>query len=266
MRLISFASLLVFALAGLPVSAATAAPPFRWDGRLGAGQTLEIENVNGPITVQAAAGDQLSVTALRTADRSDPNSVQIRTERDANGILFCAVYPQDGDADQTCRHNGGRHYHDHDSGNNDTRVAFSVRLPAAVAATLRTVNGSIDVSGVASPIDAASVNGHVSVATSSYAQAKTVNGSIRVAMQSATWPSGGLEFASVNGGIDVTLPRSVSAQVHAKTMHGSIVSAVPLSMRRSDMIMKYADGTIGSGKSNLTLTTLNGSIRLAQTP
>ncbi len=188
-------------------------------------------------------------------------------EHTSQGVLICAVYPQSGDAGQTCRQNGGSHYHDHDSGGNDTRVAFSVRLPAPTAATLRTVNGSIDVNDVSSPIDAAAVNGHVYVTTSSYAQAKTVQGAIRVAMQSPNWPSGGLEFASVNGPIDVMVPRSASAQVHLKTLNGSISSALPLRARRGQMrILNYADGTIGSGKSRLTISTLNGSIRLAQTP
>ncbi len=262
-----FNGLLIFVLAGVPAAAGTGAPAYQWADRLSAGQRLEIENVNGPITVQRAAGDRIMVTALRTADLSDPNSVQIHVERDSRGVLICAVYPQDAGADQTCRYNGGRNYHDHDSGNNDTRVAFSVQLPAGTAATLRTVNGSIEADDVASPIDAAAVNGRISITTTSYAQAKTVNGRISVAMQNPNWPNGGLEFASVSGRIDVTIPRSSSAQVHAKTLNGTISSAVPLTARRGEgRIMNYADGTIGSGRSSLTISTLNGSIRLGQTP
>jgi hypothetical protein len=266
MRIVSL-GLLLFAFAGSAAVAQSSAPPFQLDERLAAGQTVEIENVNGPITVRAGSGDRLAVTALRTADGSDPNSVQIHVERDSRGILICTIYPQDGGADQTCRHNGGSDYHDHDSGPNDTRVAFSVQLPASVAATLRTVNGTIDVSNVASPIDAASVNGDVTISTSAYAQAKTVRGHIRVSMQSPVWPAGGLEFASVDGGIDVTVPRSASAQVYAKTLNGSISSSVPLYGRRRNMlILNSADGVIGSGKSRLTIKTLNGSIHLNQSP
>ena len=262
-----FCGFLIVAFTGAWAVADTAAPAYQWGERLAAGQRLEIDNLNGPVTVQRAAGDRVAVTALRTADRSDPNSVQIRVEHDSEGVILCPVYPQDDGSDQTCRHNGGSRSNDRDSAENDTRVSFTVQLPAGVAATLRTVNGSIEVNDVSSPIDAASVNGHVYISTSSYAQAKTVQGVIRVAMGSPSWPSGGLTFASVNGAIDITLPRSADAQIHAKTLNGLISSAVPLNMRRGQMrIMNYADGTVGSGKSRLTITTLNGSIRVERAP
>ena len=227
-----------------------------------AGKSLEIRNVNGPISVSRSGNDMLTVTAVRTADRSDPESVRIRVTHDRRGIVICAQYPDD---DSSCTRDGGTHYNNNQTHANDTTVAFKIELPAGASAALHDVNGSIEASGLDSPIDAATVNGHINISTSSYAQAKTVNGSIRVSMGSSTWPDNRLEFASVNGAIDVTVPKSTSAHVHLKTLNGAIHSNI--SLERNDGvfgIMHRAEGVIGSGRGDLQFTTVNGSISLAK--
>lgn len=136
-----------------------------------------------------------------------------------------------------------------------------------MSATLLSVNGSVDALGLASPVDASAVNGHVSISTSSYARARTVNGSINVSMGDPNWPEDSLAFASVNGTIGVTVPSSTSAHVHFKTMNGSINSDFGIARHDGPFgIMQYADGTIGFGKRSLEFTTINGSIRLAKGP
>lgn len=239
----------------------TAGTEFRLEERF-ANKSLQINNLNGPIEVTRASGDQLRVTAVRTAERSDPDSVQIKVTHDSEGIVICSVYPGQTD---NCTRRGGSHYDNH--GQNDTVVAYTVELPAGSAGALRTVNGSIDARDLASPIDAMAVNGHINVSTTSYAQAKTVNGSIRVSMGSADWPEKNLEFASVNGAIDVSVPKGTSARVHMKTLNGSISSNVSLERHQGMFgIMRDADGVLGSGRNQLSFTTVNGSISLERSP
>lgn len=258
-------------LASTGAFARSTAPDFHWAERIGAKQDVEVDNINGPIDVSRSSSDQVQVTAVRTADESDPNSVQIKVVHDSKGVIICAIYPPDsGEGASDCSRGGGttRHVHSNSGrNNNDTRVAFTLSLPAGVSGTFHAVNGSIAALGLASPVDAASVNGRVTISTSSYAQARTVNGAIHVSMGDPNWPRNGLSFASVNGPIDVTVPGSASARVHMKTLNGRLTSDFPIS--RHDGIFginRSAEGVIGSGRSDLEFNTVNGSITLAKNP
>jgi DUF4097 and DUF4098 domain-containing protein YvlB len=70
-----------------------------------------------------------------------------------------------------------------------------------------------------------------------------------------------LEFATVNGGITLSLPSGASADVRASTTNGSIDSDFPISVR-GRINRHHLSGTIGRGGPGLSLTTVNGNIRL----
>ena len=247
--------------------ARSSAPDFNWSGSLASGQDVEVQNLNGSITVNRASGDSVTVHATRTADRSDPNSTRIVVSRDGEGVVICALFNDQDSSDCARSHVSHTRSGERNRDNNDTRVTFTVELPAGVSAKLFSVNGSVEAHGLASPVDASVVNGHVSISTSSYARAHTVNGSINVSMGNPNWPDDSLAFAAVNGAIDVTIPSSTSARIHMKTMHGSISSDFGISRHDGAFgVMQYADGVIGSGKRTLDFTTINGSIRLAKGP
>lgn len=260
----------IFLAAALMLGSTAAAAPrsaateFRLDEPF-AHKSLQINNLNGPVEVTRASGNELHVTAVRTAERSDPNSVTIKVTHDGEGIVICAVYPGQ---DDNCTRRGGSHYNNHrENGNNDTTVAFTVALPAGSPGAFRVVNGSVDARDLASAVDAMTVNGHINISTTSYAQARTVNGAIHVSMGSADWPVKSLEFASVNGAIDVIVPNATSARVHMKTLNGSIHSNVALNHHEGIFgITRAAEGVIGSGRNDLSFTTVNGSISLQKSP
>ena len=123
-----------------------------------------------------------------------------------------------------------------------------------------TVNGSIDASGLQSDTDAATVNGSVTVATSSSARASTVNGSIKAALGQA--PKAGT-FSTTNGDVTVQLPTSANANVRASTVNGNIKSDFPL-LIDTTRSPKQASGAIGAGGQELAISTVNGSVRLVR--
>src|SRR5215475_5289763 len=113
---------------------------FEWTGQLAPGQSIEIIGVNGSINASAARGGSVAVTAVKTAQRSNPAEVRFETVPHAGGVTVCAIYPSpDGQANE-CRPGGrGRN----NTRNNDTRVDFTVQVPAGIGLIARTVNGSI---------------------------------------------------------------------------------------------------------------------------
>ena len=144
--------------------------------------------------------------------------------------------------------------------NNDTRVDFTVQVPAAIGLLARTVNGSIDAQGLRSDAEGTTVNGSVNLSTTGSARATTVNGSINASLGLAVWPNGG-KFTTVNGGVTLRLPAAVNADVRLSTVSGGIQSDFPLQVS-NDPGPKHAEGVLGGGGQRLDVTTVNGGITL----
>ncbi len=247
------------AVALTALTAPVAAQDFRWTGRVAADQELEIRGVNGRIEATAASGDQIEVTAVKRARRSDPETVTIEVLEHAGGVTICAVYPTPRRArhDTACAPGTDGHMSTED---NDVSVHFTVKVPATVRFAGHTVNGDVAASGLVADVDVGTVNGDVDVTTRGRAEARTVNGSIDATIGRADW-TGDLDFRTVNGAITLTLPADISTDVEAETVNGDIESDFPLTVS-GRFGPRRLRGTIGTGGRNLDLQTVNGSIRL----
>jgi DUF4097 and DUF4098 domain-containing protein YvlB len=235
---------------------------FRWQGRLAAGQAVEIKGVNGDIEAVAATGDEVEVLAVKSGRRSDPSEVTIEVVTHGGGVTLCAVYPASGRgrANECAPGEGGRM----DTSNNDVEVRFTVQVPKGVRFVGRTVNGGIQIAQLDGDVEAYSVNGGVRIDTRGNARAETVNGSITASMGRSDW-SGSAAFETVNGGITLALPADAGAEVSAETVNGSIETDFPLTVR-GKFSGRRVSGTLGSGGRELRLETVNGSIRLRKAP
>ncbi|MDT8436585.1 MAG: hypothetical protein RRA92_07490 [Gemmatimonadota bacterium] len=231
---------------------------FEWEGRVAAGDAVEIRNINGGIRALAADGDRVVVTAAkRDNGRGDPADVRIEVVEHAGGVTLCAVYPAaDGHANE-CRPGGKGRLEAKD---NDVSVEFTVRLPAGVALEAKTVNGGVEAAGLRGDVIAGTVNGAVRVSTTGIARASTVNGSIDAVLGRADW-KGDLAFETVNGGITVSLPADAAARVRATTVNGGLETDFPLTVQ-GRFANRRIEGTIGGGGRDLEMKTVNGSIRL----
>lgn len=264
---IAVAALAAFAqvFAAVPAPAPAAEPQqqneFRWHEPLAAGRVIEIKGVNGNVEATPASGGEVEVVAVKRGRRSNPEDVRIEVVRHGDGVTICAVYPApEGRQPNTCA--AGPNDRSHIQ-NNDVSVNFTVRVPAGVRFTGKTVNGRVEAEGLSADVEARTVNGGVNVSTTGLARASTVNGSIRVVMGHVVWPDE-LEFKTVNGGIDLSVPASLSAQVQAKTVNGEISTDFPMTVTGT-FSRRRLSGTVGSGGRDLRLETVNGSINLRRT-
>lgn len=240
--------------AALPWTASAFQSDFNWTGTLSPGQKLEIKGVNGSIRAELAPGPAIEVTARKTANRSDPASVRIEVVPGSEGVTICSVYPGEHGSN-AC---GGQS----DIKDNDVNVDYTVKLPAGIVLAARTVNGGVTAKGLRSDVHGSSVNGNVHIDTSGFATAKSVNGSLDVAIGNSAW-SGSLDFKTVNGSIDLTLPAAASAEVHASSLNGSLHSDFPLTMN-GRIERRNINARIGAGGRELNLKTVNGGITLHQ--
>jgi len=231
---------------------------FQWTGQLTTGQTLEIKGINGDIHAGPSSTTGAVVTAVKTSRRSNPADVRIEVVPHGGGVTICAVYPDVAGAEPN-RCEPGRESRSHTK-NNDTSVRFDVQVPVGVALVARTVNGGIDGEGLNGDAEGDTVNGSVRLSTTGTATGATVNGELALTMGRTDWRDGA-KFSTVNGGITLRLPGFVNADVRASTLNGSIESDFPITVT-GRMDRRHVEGTIGGGGQPLTLSTVNGSVRL----
>ena len=81
------------ALLALVVLRGSAQADFEWHGQLTSSQALEIRSVNGDIRALPSSTTDAQVTATKSANRSDPNSVRVEVVPHGGGVTICAVYP-----------------------------------------------------------------------------------------------------------------------------------------------------------------------------
>ena len=250
----TIASIAALALAGVQGGQ----DEFKWHGKVPSGGAIEIRGINGSIHAAGTSGGEVEVAAKKHARKSDPAEVEIKVVEHSRGVTICAIYPsRRASRPNECLPGGGGHNETRD---NDVEVDFEVRVPAGVRLVGATVNGEVSAESLDADVEATTVNGGVIVSTRGLVEAATVNGSITATMGRADW-KGPLEFTTVNGAITLTLPSGVGAELRAETVNGSIDSDFPVTVQ-GRVNPSRLRGTIGEGGRELSLTTVNGSIRL----
>ncbi|NOT08314.1 MAG: DUF4097 family beta strand repeat protein [Gemmatimonadales bacterium] len=231
---------------------------FDWRRVIASGKTIEIVGVNGSIDAVGTSGREVEVEAVKRARRSDPDDVRIEVVEHADGVTICAVYPSGRNGERNECREGGRGRNN--TRNNDVEVMWTVKVPAGVRFVGRTVNGEIVARRLDAEAEVHTVNGSISVETSAWASATTVNGSINARMGRADW-RGDAELETVNGGITVDLPDSPNLDVDASTVNGSMSTDFPLTIR-GKWGPRRMTGTIGQGGRALVMATVNGDMML----
>ena len=232
---------------------------FVWSGTLRPGMRVFIRNLNGPVTVDAAAGDSVFVVAERSWHRSDPEVVRVDVVPHPGGMTFCAMWEA---RESSCGPAGD--YHVNGPKTNDVKVRFTVHLPRGVGVDVSTVNGAVDVEGVTAPVVANTVNGKIQAEiVRGPFTAHTVNGGIDVGLDALpAAATGTIALETVNGSITADIARGVNALIEASTVNGRIESALAIVATGQTSSRKLA-GQVGHGGPRLTLRTVNGSVNLS---
>ncbi|MEO7359027.1 MAG: hypothetical protein ABI120_01770, partial [Gemmatimonadaceae bacterium] len=202
-----FATGLLFAVATTSHAQENRDDSFTWNGALGAGRSVIIKNINGPIRVERASGNRVEVTAEKRWRRGNPADVRIVQPSTSSGdVLICALWNAESTCDTDGIHSPRNRSRDDNKQYNEVSVHFVVRVPDGVRVDVNTVNGGLEVIGVSNEVVANTVNGSVEARSSGGpVRAKTVNGSITVSM-GLLRSADELEYETVNGAITLELP------------------------------------------------------------
>lgn len=287
--------MLVLTLAAVAALAQT--PDFSWSGTIASGKRLTVKNIVGDVTVEPASGREASVTAVkREGRRGDPEDVEIRQIEDGDGITICVIYPSNNsdscDWDGNRRRNRDRDRED--DGNrrnrnwrneNDTRVYFTVRVPAGTHLAVGTVSGDVSGRGLRGDTEARSVSGDVDLSDveAGTVEAQSVSGNITLervnaAVVGAETVSGDVEFSgevrprgeydlkTLSGDILMRIPRGAGAQVRGSTFSGDFISSFEITTRASGRFMRRQriDGQIGDGSARINVESFSGDVELRE--
>jgi len=251
----AYKALIVLTVLIPALALATVSKEQNWAFSVDENTKFSIDNVNGDIKISAADGDQLLVTAKLKADNEkDMESLRVDVKESDGEIIFKTIHGESG---------GWFNWGNSNSG----EVEFTVTLPAYVPLkSIGTVNGDVEITGIKVSTQVSTVNGDLELnGVTGNTTLDNVNGDISVEFLSF---SGSQEASiqTVNGTVVVYLPADASTKVNAETVNGSIrASDFDLKASEGSFVGSSLDGKIGSGSATLSLTTVNGSIKVKGT-
>lgn len=221
---------------------------------------IQVHELNGTISVQAAATDRVHLAAdVRahgiSAEKGKENDGYFTTSIVGDTLII-------GEQRRTRRRHVviGIPFFTRDS----VRIDYDLRVPADVALELQTVNGRIATRGMAGEMRATTVNGEMDLETTGVNElsAKAVNG--RVAAR-FLHDFRGARLGTVNGRVTATLPSTASFLGEFTQVNGDFEAAFPLNIH-SHPGSRRVSGEVNGGRYFLKISTVNGDIKVDNGP
>lgn len=243
-----------------------------------------IDRTNGDIRVRAWDGDEVHVRAVVRATARD---LEVARE------IAASVVISEGDRLRASGPEGQQGWR----GNQWWSVDYDVQVPRATELTVaavngevairelsgdvsvEAVNGEIAISDVTGDVSAKAVNGEIAISrVSGDISAETVNGSvelegvsgnvegtavnglIEVTLVGDRLAGDGVDLKTVNGPVDLRMPRSFSAQLELDTVTGGMDVDFPIAI--SGKVGRRISATLGGGGPLVRVETSAGAIRI----
>ena len=217
---------------------------------------LEVDEVMGTIDVEAGAGDRVQMSAEVRSRGQQPDK-----KKENDGYFTTEVV---GDTliieSQKHRHHGLIGFWNNDA----ARIDYHLRVPPEVALELKTVNGRIETRGIAGEMTVGTINGEVDIEStgSNEVAAKAINGRIAVRFLNDFH---GARLGTVNGRVTAVLPANASFLGDFNQVNGDFEAAFPLNIH-SHPGSRRASGEVNGGRYSLKITTVNGDIKIDNSP
>jgi len=232
---------------------------------LKSGGTFSLRNVNGSITITTWKEDKVNIKALKTT-KGDPDKlkeVEIEVEATANSVSVDTIFPRGKNIRVSVKYEVKV-----PQGVNLGKVKStngSVSITGPVGNTnASTTNGKVELDGAKGTISLSSTNGKIEAANvKGELDADTTNGSIVLEMLSF---EDRIEARTTNGSITLRVDslEKANADFNARTVNGSISLDLPITLKSMKKSRRSLEGQIGQGGPEISLRTVNGSIRITK--
>lgn len=227
--------------------------------------SFSLKNVNGSITITTWKEDKVDIKALKTT-KGDPDKlkeVKIEVEATANSVSVDTIYPRGKNIRVSVKYEVKV-----PQGVNLGKVKStngSVYITGPVGNTnASTTNGKVELDGAKGTISLSSTNGRIEAANiRGELDADTTNGSIVLEMLSF---EDTIKAKTTNGSITLRVGslEKVNADFNARTVNGSISLDLPVTLKSMKKSRRSLEGQIGQGGPEISLRTVNGSIKITK--
>jgi Uncharacterized conserved protein len=218
-------------------------------------RTVELQGVDGSLTVEAGAPDEISLVANVRSVGFDP-----KDHAENEGFFETDL---SGD---TLRIGQKKHIHASFPffARKKLSIDYALRVPPTIALDMRTVNGRIVARGVDGATELHTVNGQIEVETggTSELNCRTVNGSVHAKFLR---DFRGARLRTVNGGVEALLPPTASFTCDLSQVNGDFEASFPLSIH-SHPGNRRVSGQVNGGQFELQITTVNGDVDVHHVP
>lgn len=215
------------------------------------GARVEITGINGKVDVETSDTKTAEVYVLRTAGSRDAmNRREVTVEQTATGLIVKGRQISHG-------------FFEHLFGTK-ANEDVTIRAPRAIVLAIRGVNGHVTSGDVDGAIEAKGINGKVELgAANDAAELTGINGNVSVGLNKLG--NVGARVSGINGNIELRLGNELNADLIAKGMNGSVRSEISNVTVDKDEYGSHYTAKIGSGGSAITISGINGNVRLTRT-
>ncbi|MGA3211724.1 MAG: hypothetical protein ABSD20_10490 [Terriglobales bacterium] len=207
---------------------------------------VEVENINGDVTISPGDGNEVRVDAVKRArDSRRLSECRIVVGAHSDWVRIETKYPE----------HYGLSY------NNPASVEYTIRIPrTAHVSKANLVNGSLVITGIAGGVHGSAVNGSVKATdVNAPLDLSSVNSSVDAEVGAV---ENDIRLHSVNGLVRLMLPSDAQAEIFASTVNGSIHNDFGLAVDKGRYVGSKMKARLGGGIVRVELNTVNGAIEL----
>ena len=140
-------------------------------------------------------------------------------------------------------------------------VSFEVYTPRDSNLDLEARNGGISISDVRGQIEFRTQNGGVHLeGLGGDVRGRTQNGGLKVELEGDRWDGSALDVETQNGGVTIDVPQGYSAEFETGTVNGGIDLAFPITV--SGRLRSTIHTTLGDGGPLVRVKTTNGGVKV----
>ena len=216
--------------------------------KIGRDGRFTLSNISGDITITAAAGDEVSIDAVKRTrgDRSELARVQITVDE------------RGGRVDVRTEHEQNRR--DRDGRSDHVSVDYTVAVPASAAVDLHSISGTIKASGIHGSLRSETISGDVTITDAPRLEvAKTVSGNVSL---TGITTDGDLTASSVSGNVRAKglKARGLELGIISGDISVSDVTCDRLNVKSVSGSVEYSGGIAKGGRYEINAH--SGTVRL----
>jgi DUF4097 and DUF4098 domain-containing protein YvlB len=142
-------------------------------------------------------------------------------------------------------------------------VNLDIRIPRETGISIQTINGNVKVEDVEGNVTITTVNGNITLTrVSGDVVVRATNSVMQVGV--SRWHGQSIDLKTVNGGVELDVPRDTTAHVYLSAVAGSISTNVATGAWTVAGLGRKVSFDIGGGGSPIRAELVTGYIRLRQ--